>query len=125
MKICIQFIEGTEHAEQFRGGLLADARHTWNVVDAISSQRQEVGDELGRDSEARANVVVVIARVAAVIPEYVAVAYQLRQILVACHQNVAQTRGARARRQGSDDVVGLVFGARELRQSHMPAKLAA
>jgi hypothetical protein len=38
--------------------------------------------------------VVVIARVAAVIPKYVAVSNQLRQILVARHQNVAQARGA-------------------------------
>ena len=90
MKIRIQFIEGTEHAEQFRGGLLADARHAGDIVDAIAGQRQKVGDELGCDSETRTDIMVVIARVAAVVPKYVAVAYQLRQILVARHQHVAQ-----------------------------------
>src|ERR1700722_12202597 len=120
MKICIQLIEGTDYAEELRGDLLAATGHAWNVVDAIPRQRQEISDELGRDSEARTNIVVVIARVAAVIPEYVAVPDQLRQILVARHQNVAQARGARTRRQGSDDVVGLVFSAGELGQPHMP-----
>src|ERR1700677_1224750 len=47
MKICIQFIEGTEHAEQLRGGLLADARHTGDVVAGFPGQRQAGGDELG------------------------------------------------------------------------------
>src|ERR1700735_5333322 len=42
MKICIQFIERTEHAEEFRRGLLADAGYAWNVVDAIPRQGQEI-----------------------------------------------------------------------------------
>ena len=51
--------------------------HAGNVVHAIAGQRQKIGDEFRRDPEARADVMVVITAIAAVIPEHIAVANQL------------------------------------------------
>src|SRR5580692_1279895 len=105
MKICIQVVEGTEKGKQLGGGLLADPGHSRNVVHAVAGQRQKIGDQLGDSPEARPDVVVVITRIAAVIPKYVAHADQLRQILIARHQHIAEARGARARGERADDVV--------------------
>ena len=125
LEIRVQLVERGEVREQRRGGLLADAGHPGDVVDRIARERQEIRDQFRNRAEARADLVILVAHVAAVVPVHIAVADQLRQILVARHQHVAQAGGARPRRQRADDVVGLVFGAGEFGETHVPAKLAA
>src|SRR6202012_6303341 len=125
MKIRIQFIERAENGKQFRGGFLAYSGHSGDVVDAVAGQRQEIGNELGCDSEAPADLVIVIVRAAGVIPEDIAVADQLRQVNVSRYQHVAQSSRPGAGSERADDVVGFEFGARKLGQAHMPAKFPA
>ena len=71
LEVGVELIEGAEMSEQLRSGFLADARHPGNVVHRITRQRQKVRDRLGRRAEARADVLVVIAGIAGVIPIHV------------------------------------------------------
>ena len=62
---------------------MADAGHAGDVVHVIAGEREVVGEALRQHAEVALDVVVAELLAGAVVPEHVAVAHQLRQVLVA------------------------------------------
>ena len=104
---------------------MPDAGHTRDVVGFIPGERQVIGEALRANAVVALDVVIAELAARAEIPQQVAVAHQLRQVLVAGDEGGAHAGLAHRARERANDVVGLIFGVDELGQTQMPAQLAA
>ena len=124
-EVAVELIERAERLHERGGGAMADAGDARYVVDLVAGERQVVGEAFGSDAEVPFDVVVAELPAGAEIPEQVAVAHELREILVAGDVGRAHAVGAHERGERADDVVRLVLGIDEHGESEVPAQLAA
>src|SRR5215471_17471189 len=104
---------------------MPDAGHSGDVVDLVAREREIVGEALGSDAEVTLDVVIAELPARAEVPEQVAVAHQLGEILVARDERRAHSLRTHAGRKRADDVIGLVLGVDEECDSQAAAQLAA
>src|SRR5262249_5780793 len=102
-------VERPVRGDQLTGALLADPGHAFDVVDAVSHQRQPVYALIGPDAELLepSRRVVPRAFVARVVHAD-AVSDELEEVLVARDDRDVEPRLMPRPCQGSDDVIGLV-----------------
>src|SRR5438270_12158931 len=82
-EVGVHLVERVEGFHERGGGALPDARHTGNVVHLVAGERQVVREALRPHAEMPLDVVIAELPARAEIPEQVAVAHELREILVA------------------------------------------
>ncbi|MCW0417368.1 hypothetical protein NB689_003122 [Xanthomonas sacchari] len=111
--------------QQDRRRLGADAGDAGNVVDRIAGQCQVVGDLVRMHPMARLDPGRAPALAAAVVPLFVELQQQLRQILVGGHDHAVETIAARTVQGAADQVVGLVVVVRQHAQAQCRAQRLA
>ena len=120
-----QRVERTVRRDQLARTLLADARHPFDVVDAVAHQREHVHDLVGPHAELFADAGLVepepfVARVV----DFEAVADELEEVLVARDDRDLEPALARLARQRPDHVVGFVPREGQHRDAERLAGLA-
>src|SRR5712664_2334794 len=92
-QVSVQLIERAERMHEGSGGAVPDAGHAGNVVHLIAGEREIVGEALRSHAEMALDVVIAELLARAEVPEQVAVANQLRQVLVAGDEGGAHPLG--------------------------------
>ena len=125
LEIVVELIERCESLHERGRGAGPDAGHARDVVGLITRKRQIIGEALRCDPEVALDVVIAELAAGAEVPQHVAVAHQLRQVLVARDEGGAHAGRAHEPRERPDDVVGFVLGVHELGNPQMPAQFTA
>ena len=87
LEALVDLLERGEIAQERRRRLRPHARHARNVVDRVAGQREEVRHAFRAHAELSLDVAVGEAALAGVVPVMIAVADELREILVARHEH--------------------------------------
>ena len=98
-------------------GLLTHARHTFNVVDAVSGQGKKIGDLFRPYIEVFGDLLVLDAAFAGEIPKHVVFGDQLRQIFVASDDRRWLALFASLGYERADQIIGLVSRAAAFHQA--------
>jgi hypothetical protein len=100
-------LEGSEAADQLLRPLLSDSRNAWNVVGAVTPQRQNVRHLPRFRPEPLFHTVAVEQALRHRVEDANPLADQLQEILVACHDDHLEAGAARLVSQRPDQIVGL------------------
>src|SRR5581483_1669307 len=121
----VELIERAEFAQQGGCDLRPYPGYAGNVVGSVAGEGEEVGEALGRDAEVALDVAVADLSTGAEVPQQVAVAHQLREILVARDEGRADAFRTHHAGERADDVVGLELPIDECPHTEMAAELPA
>jgi len=110
--------------DQLGGGLHADARHAWHVVDAVTAERLDVDHLLGRDAELGNHLVAADGSVLHGVPQPDMAVDQLHEVLVGGDDGHLVPLLDGQAGIGGDDVVGLEGLALDAGQVHGPHGVA-